>query len=118
MVFARKRKSLTHTDRLYTAPVYSYTKQETNIISVSDQFISQDDKVLIIDDFLANGEAANALISLVDQAEAEVIGIGIVIEKSFQPGRDMLEEKNYRVESLARIESLAAGEIVFKEDQN
>ena len=118
VVFARKRKSLTHTDRLYTAPVYSYTKQETNIISVSDQFISQDDKVLIIDDFLANGEAANALISLVDQAEAEVIGIGIVIEKSFQPGRDMLEEKNYRVESLARIESLAAGEIVFKEDQN
>src|SRR5699024_3669882 len=118
LVFDRKRKSFTQTDRLYTAPVYSYTKQETNIINVSDQFISQDDKVLIIDDFLANGEAANALISLVHQAEAEVIGIGIVIEKSFQPGRDMLEEKNYRVESLARIESLAAGEIVFKEDQN
>lgn len=118
VVFARKRKSLTLSDNLLSAQVFSYTKQETNMISVSDQFITADDKVLIIDDFLANGEAANALISLVDQANAKVIGIGIVIEKSFQSGATILKEKNYRVESLARIESLTDGTITFKEDKN
>ncbi|QQD84945.1 MULTISPECIES: xanthine phosphoribosyltransferase [Jeotgalicoccus] len=118
VVFARKRKSLTLSDNLLSAQVFSYTKQETNMISVSDQFITADDKVLIIDDFLANGEAANALISLVDQANAKVVGIGIVIEKSFQSGATILKEKNYRVESLARIESLTDGTITFKEDKN
>ncbi|MCK1976183.1 xanthine phosphoribosyltransferase [Jeotgalicoccus huakuii] len=118
VVFARKRKSLTLSDNLLSAQVFSYTKQETNMISVSDQFITADDKVLIIDDFLANGEAANALISLVDQADAKVVGIGIVIEKSFQSGATILKEKNYRVESLARIESLTDGTITFKEDKN
>lgn len=118
VVFARKRKSLTLSDNLLSAEVFSYTKQETNVISVSDQFITSEDKVLIIDDFLANGEAASALISLVDQAHASVVGIGIVIEKSFQSGAAILNEKNYRVESLAKIESLTDGTITFKEDKN
>ena len=115
-VFARKRKSLTFTNDLLSAQVFSYTKQETNMISVSNQFIQPGDNILIIDDFLANGEAAGALISIVEQAEANVAGLGIVIEKSFQSGASILKNKNYRVESLARIQSLTDGTITFVED--
>ncbi len=115
-VFARKRKSLTFTNDLLSAQVFSYTKQETNMISVSNQFIQPGDNILIIDDFLANGEAAGALISIVEQAEANVAGLGIVIEKSFQSGASILKNKNYRVESLARIKSLTDGTITFAGD--
>lgn len=115
-VFARKRKSLTFTNDLLSAQVFSYTKQETNMISVSNQFIQPGDNILIIDDFLANGEAAGALISIVEQADAHVAGLGIVIEKSFQSGASILKEKNYCVESLARIQSLTDGTITFVED--
>lgn len=115
-VFARKRKSLTFTDDLLSAQVFSYTKQETNMISVSNQFIQPGDNILIIDDFLANGEAAGALINIVEQAKANVSGIGIVIEKSFQSGAAILKEKNYRVESLARIESLSNQTVTFAGD--
>lgn len=115
-VFARKRKSLTFTDDLLSAQVFSYTKQETNMISVSNQFIQPGDNTLIIDDFLANGEAAGALINIVEQAKANVSGIGIVIEKSFQSGAAILKEKNYRVESLARIESLSNHTVTFAGD--
>lgn len=116
VVFARKRKSLTLTDGLLTADVYSYTKQETNNIAVAEKFIQPGDNVLIIDDFLANGEAANALIHIVKKAEATVAGVGIVIEKSFQKGGSELREAGYRVESLARIQSLGAGEIKFMDE--
>lgn len=115
-VFARKRKSLTFTNDLLSAQVFSYTKQETNMISVSNQFIQPGDNILIIDDFLANGEAATALISIVEQADARVSGLGIVIEKSFQSGASILKSKNYRVESLARVQSLTDGTITFVED--
>lgn len=117
VVFARKRKSLTLADDLLSAQVFSYTKQETNLVSVSNQFIQPGDNVLIIDDFLANGEAARALISIVEQANANVIGLGIVIEKSFQSGANTLKEKNYRVESLARIKSLTDSKVTFVEDE-
>lgn len=117
VVFARKRKSLTLADDLLSAQVFSYTKQETNVVSVSNQFIQPGDNILIIDDFLANGEAARALISIVEQANANVIGLGIVIEKSFQSGANTLKEKNYRVESLARIKSLTDGKVTFVEDE-
>ncbi|MCD2137398.1 xanthine phosphoribosyltransferase [Salinicoccus halitifaciens] len=116
VVFARKRKSLTLTDGLLTADVYSYTKQETNNIAVAEKFIQPGDNVLIIDDFLANGEAANALIHIVKKAEATVAGVGIVIEKSFQKGGHELRDAGYRVESLARIQSLGAGEIKFMDE--
>lgn len=86
------------------------------MISVSNQFIQPGDNILIIDDFLANGEAAGALISIVEQADAHVAGLGIVIEKSFQSGASILKEKNYRVESLTRIQSLTDGAITFLED--
>lgn len=117
VIFARKRKSLTLTDDLLTATVYSYTKQESNEISISNKFIEKGDHVLIIDDFLANGEAALGLIELVTQAEATIAGIGIVIEKSFQAGGNKLREQGWKVESLARVESLSNGEVKFVKDK-
>lgn len=114
-VFARKRKSLTLQDDLVEADVYSFTKQETNRISLSRRFVQPGERILVIDDFLANGEAALGLTQLVERAEATVVGIGIVIEKSFQPGRSKLMEAGYRVESLARIEKLDRDQITFVE---
>lgn len=114
-VFARKRKSLTLQDDLVEADVYSFTKQETNRISLSRRFVQPSERILVIDDFLANGEAALGLTQLVESAGATVVGVGIVIEKSFQPGRDKLIDRGYRVESLARIEKLEADSITFME---
>ncbi|MDQ0154460.1 xanthine phosphoribosyltransferase [Robertmurraya andreesenii] len=116
VVFARKRKSLTLVNDLLTATVHSFTKNETNEISVSSKFIASDDRVLVIDDFLANGQAALGLAEIVNQAGAEVAGFGIVIEKSFQEGGQSLREKGYKVESLARISSLENGEVAFLEE--
>lgn len=113
VVFARKKKSLTLTDDLFTASVHSFTKNETNEISISKKYVSANDKVLIIDDFLANGQAALGLVNIVQQSGAEVSGIGIVIEKSFQNGSQKLQDLGIRVESLAKIASLANREVTF-----
>ncbi|MCM3691280.1 xanthine phosphoribosyltransferase [Neobacillus niacini] len=113
VIFARKRKSLTLTDDLLTASVHSFTKNETSELAIARKYINESDKVLIIDDFLANGQAALALVEMVNQANADVAGIGIVIEKSFQPGAQKLKENGLRVESLARIASLSNGEVTF-----
>jgi xanthine phosphoribosyltransferase len=113
VIFARKRKSVTLTDDLLTASVHSFTKNETNELAIARKFINDNDKVLIIDDFLANGQAALALVEMVQQAKASVAGIGIVIEKSFQPGAAKLKDQGLRVESLARIASLSNGEVTF-----
>jgi xanthine phosphoribosyltransferase len=115
VVFARKRKSLTMVNDLITSTVYSFTKNESNEISVSNQYIVPEDKILIIDDFLANGQAALGLSDIVKKAGAEIAGIGIVIEKSFQEGGQLLREKGYKVESLAMIKSLENGRVEFKE---
>lgn len=115
VVFARKRKSLTQNSNLYSASVYSYTKQESNEISVSEAHINSQDTLLIIDDFLANGQAVLGLLEIAEQAGAATAGVGIVIEKGFQPGGAMLREKGLRVESLAIIESLEDLQITFKE---
>ena len=116
VIFARKYQSLTLKDDLYRSKVFSFTKQTESTIAISKKHINATDKVLVIDDFLANGQAALGLADLIHQAEAEVLGIGIVIEKSFQPGRDILLEKGYRVESLARVKSLANGTVEFVRD--
>ncbi|RAS96610.1 xanthine phosphoribosyltransferase [Bacillus cereus] len=113
VIFARKRKSLTLQDNMYVANVYSFTKQETNEISLSRNHIDESDRVLIIDDFLANGQAALGLMSLVEQAGASIAGIGIVIEKAFQDGGKKLREQGVRVESLAEIASLDNGTVTF-----
>ncbi|MFK9093710.1 xanthine phosphoribosyltransferase [Bacillus salipaludis] len=113
VVFARKRKSLTLNEDLLTSSVHSFTKNETNEISISKKYITEMDRVVIIDDFLANGQAARGLVEIVQQTGAEIAGIGIVIEKSFQPGAEELKELGFRVESLARIASLKNGEVTF-----
>lgn len=106
VVFARKRKSLTLVNNLITASIYSFTKEENSEISVSSHYLSEEDKVLIIDDFLANGQAALGLAEIANKAKATVAGIGIVIEKGFQDGGSLLRDKGYTVESLAIISSL------------
>jgi len=115
VIFARKRKSVTLTDYLLTASVHSFTKNETNELAIAGKYLNENDKVLIIDDFLANGEAALALVKMVKQANASVAGIGIVIEKAFQPGGRLLQEAGYRVESLVRIASLEGAKVHFVE---
>lgn len=116
LIFARKRKSLTMIDNLYSSDVHSFTKNETNTISVSRELLGSTDRVLVIDDFLANGQAALGLGHIVSQSGADIAGFGIVIEKSFQPGRSKLEAEGYRVEALARISSLADGKVTFAEN--
>ncbi|WP_134704022.1 xanthine phosphoribosyltransferase [Ammoniphilus sp. YIM 78166] len=117
LVFARKKKSLTMSNDLFVSKVYSFTKQEENEITVSKRFISPDDHILLIDDFLAHGEAALGLASIVEQAGATVAGIGIVIEKSFQAGNEKLTKAGYDVYSLARIKSLQQGKVEFLEEE-
>ena len=117
VIFARKRKSMTLINDLLTAKVHSFTKGETNEISVSNKYIHEEDRVLIIDDFLANGQAALGLIDIVKQAKAHIVGIGIVIEKAFQDGGQILRDQGYRVESLARISSLTEGKVKFLSEQ-
>ena len=117
VLFARKRKSLTLNDDLLTASVHSFTKNETNDLAISKKFLTETDKVLIIDDFLANGQAALALMDIVKQANAAVAGIGIVIEKSFQPGAEILKEHGIKVVSLARVDSLNDGKVTFIQEK-
>ncbi|GFH40957.1 xanthine phosphoribosyltransferase [Pseudolactococcus insecticola] len=115
MIFAKKAKNVTMTDELLTADVYSFTKKITSTVQISRKFLLETDKVLVIDDFLANGQAALGLIKILHEAGAQVAGIGIVIEKSFQTGRGLVEETGIPVFSLARIAGFDAGEVVFAE---
>ena len=117
MVFARKNKSLTLTEGLLSSTVYSYTKQESNQVTISKDSIKEGERVLIIDDFLANGQAALGLIDIVQQAGAVPSGVGIVIEKSFQEGRNRVLETGVRLESLARIQSLEDGQARFADER-
>ncbi len=116
MVFAKKSKSINLDGDMYVAEVISYTHKNRNQIIVSKKFITADDHVLIIDDFLANGCALEGLISIVDDAGATVEGLGIAIEKGFQVGGKNLREKGYDLQSLAIVESMDAanGSIVFR----
>lgn len=118
MIYARKSKSLTMNEELLTSSVYSFTKQVTSQISISKKFLDQTDRVLLIDDFLANGQAAKGLIELCMQAGAKVVGLGIVIEKSFQTGRQLIEDMDIPVYSLARIGAFEAGQVVFIPEEN
>ena len=113
LVILKKQTSSTLTDDIYQTTVKSFTKNNEYSLTLSKEYISPDDRVLIIDDFLATGEAARGAIRLVEGAGAKACGIGIVIEKSFQPGRKLLENMGYEVYSLARIKSLKNNEIKF-----
>lgn len=115
-VFARKQKSLTLDDNIFHSTVYSFTKQVMKEIIVSKEYLKENENVLLIDDFLANGQACKGMIALCNQAGANVSGIGIVIEKSFQDGRKLLKEEGYDVFSLAKIKEFKDGKVIFEED--
>ena len=119
LVFAKKSKTINLDGDLYVAEVVSYTHKKTNQVVVAKRFISPDDHVLIVDDFLANGCALQGLISIVDSAEATVEGLGIAIEKGFQEGGHRLRNLGYHLESIAIVETLDAetGEITFRQEQ-
>ena len=117
MVFAKKSKSVNLDGEMYVAEIESFTHRVTNRVIVSRKFLSPEDHVLIIDDFLANGCALQGLISIVDSADATVEGLGIAIEKGFQEGGHRIRNLGYHLESLAIIESMdpETGAITFRE---
>ena len=117
VVFAKKSKSINIDGDMYVAEVESFTHKCKNQVIVSKKFLNEDDHVLIIDDFLANGCALQGLISIVSEAGGTVEGIGIAIEKGFQAGGRMIRNLGYRLESLAIVESMDAekGTIEFRE---
>lgn len=120
MLFAKKSASLNVDGDIYSSKCYSFTHQTENHIFVSRKYLQPEDKVLIIDDFLANGQALLALTDIVRQAGATVIGCGIAIEKGFQGGGDLVRAKGYRVESIAIIDEMDADRhiIRFRGDDN
>lgn len=114
VVFAKKHKTGNLSGKMYTTVVHSYTHGVDYNIVVDAEFIKPDDRVLIVDDFLANGKALLGLIDIVSQAGATVAGCSCAIEKGFQHGGDMLREKGYRVESLAIVESMDGDSLTFR----
>ena len=116
VVFAKKTQSINLEGEMYTAEVESFTHKNKNQVIVSKKFLSEDDHVLIIDDFLANGCALQGLIQISHSAGATVEGLGIVIEKGFQPGGQELRKKGYKVRSLAIVDSMCDGKITFRPD--
>ncbi len=113
MVTLKKNTSKILNDDFYQTTIHSFTKEIDYTLTLSKKYIIPEDNVLIVDDFLANGEAASGACRLVEEIGAKVAGIGIVIEKSFQPGRKLLDDKGYDVYSLARISKLGKGLIEF-----
>ena len=113
MVTLKKQTSKILSGDVYQTTVHSFTKGSDYELTLSKKYVDKDDKILIIDDFLANGEAAKGAIRLIEETGALVSGIGIVIEKSFQPGRKLLEDKGYDIYSLARVKKLDKDIIEF-----
>lgn len=114
VVFAKKVESLNLDSDLYETKVMSFTKNKEYTVRVGKRFLNEGENILIIDDFLAKGCASKGLIELVNMAKCNLVGIGIVIEKGFQEGREVLEAMGARVESLAIIDSIENGEIKFR----
>jgi len=118
MLFAKKTEPSTlKNDDRYETFVHSYTKDVTSKVIVSKKYIDKEDSVLIIDDFLANGQAVMGLVDIVQQAKAEVAGVGICIEKSFQPGHQQIKDAGIDLYSICRIESLKNGKVTFVEKE-
>ena len=120
LVFAKKSKSVNIEGEMYVAEVESFTHKNTNTVIVSKKFLSPDDHILIIDDFLANGCALQGLISIVESAEATVEGLGIAIEKGFQDGGWRIRNLGYHLESLAIVDAMdpVTGTITFREQES
>ena len=114
VVFAKKSKTSNVSGEVFTASVYSFTHDVTNNIIVPSQYLSSDDRVVIVDDFLANGAALEGLIEIVRQSGAKLVGCTCAIEKGFQHGGDKLREQGIRIESLAIIDKMSPEAIVFR----
>lgn len=118
LVFAKKNKSSNVSGQTYTAEVHSYTHNKDYVATVAAEYLDKDDKILIVDDFLANGAALKGLISIISQSGAELAGCAIAIEKGFQGGGDALREQGIRVESLAIIDEMTDdGRITFRNQE-
>ena len=117
VVFAKKTQSINIDGEVYSTKIESFTHKKSYDVIVSKKFLSAEDKILIIDDFLANGCAVSGLIDMVEAAGAKVVGVGIAIEKGFQQGGDLIRKKGVHVESLAIIESMDCenGTVKFRE---
>ncbi|ARC84078.1 xanthine phosphoribosyltransferase [Clostridium argentinense CDC 2741] len=115
VVFAKKHEAVNMDMDTYESEVYSFTKKKSYKVRVSKKFINEGDKILIIDDFLANGQAVLGLANIVKQGSGEIAGVGIAIEKSFQEGRKKIEDIGIQVESLARIKGFENNTIIFHE---
>lgn len=115
LLILKKKKPNTMGDDYIQTTVKSFTKGNTYELTVAKKYIQKNDRILLIDDFLANGESSSGAIRLIEAQGTQVVGLGIVIEKSFQPGRKKIEEKGYEVYSLARIKKLEKGNIEFVE---
>jgi len=115
VVFAKKAQPNTMFEDCYTEEARSFTKGTVNQIRVAKKYIKEGENILIIDDFLASGEASHALVSIVEQGKAKVAGVGIVVSKDFQGGKAMLEKKGIKVVTLAAVKSLDNGVISFVE---
>ncbi|MCI6041320.1 MAG: xanthine phosphoribosyltransferase, partial [Clostridiales bacterium] len=115
VVFAKKSRTRNVTGDVYESRVFSFTHGVENHIRVAKDYLPKGSRVLIVDDFLANGEAAEGLCDLVRQAQATVVGIGICVEKSFQPGHQKLAEEGYHVVSLARVTAIRDGKLIVED---
>lgn len=114
VVFAKKTESKNLDNDTYESSVHSYTKDKTYTIRVSKRYLNEGENILIIDDFLAKGKAAEGLIDIINKAKCNVVGVGIVIEKGFQNGGDNIRNQGVKLESLAIVESIENGKIVFR----
>jgi len=114
VVFAKKGTTSNMSDDVYSAAVHSYTHGNDYTMKIEKRFLSKDDTVLIVDDFLANGAALEGLIDVVEQSGATIVGCSIVVEKGFQPGGQRIRDKGIRVDSLAIIDSIKNGKITFR----
>ena len=117
VVFAKKAKSDNIEGGLYQSEIFSYTYKKKVTLLVAQEWLKPEDKVLIIDDFMAKGYAVHGLIDIVEKAGAQLMGIGIAVEKGFQHGGDDLREKGYNIHSLAIIDKAEPGHIVFRGEE-
>lgn len=116
VVFAKKGDNINVGPDVYSAEVYSFTKRATTSINVSRQYLREGMRVLLVDDFLANGEAMRGLMSILLQARCQLVGVGVCVEKGFQPGGNMLRQSGVKVVSLAIVDAIQDGKIILRDD--
>ena len=118
VVFAKKGSTVVQNNEVIQAPVYSFTHKTQNMIRIERKYLPEGTRVLIIDDFLADGQAAHGLINLCEQQKAEVVGVGIAVEKGFQPGGKKLREAGYHLKSLAIVDGIEDGKIILRDEDD